>query len=141
MKKRKKERNQIAMNRKDNHMEKVILIVEDNLKNLKLFKDLLKAWGYTTLEALDGKQGVELAKTKMPDLILMDIQMPVMDGIEATKILKNDTETKDIPIVALTSYVMVGDEERIRAAGCDGYISKPIDIHELRKTIENYLPK
>jgi CheY-like chemotaxis protein len=116
------------MNRKDNHMEKVILIVEDNPKNLKLFKDLLRVWGYATIEALDGKQGVELAKTKIPDLILMDIQMPVMDGIEATKILKTYAGTKDIPIVALTSFVMVGDKERILEAGCDGYLAKPIDI-------------
>ncbi len=122
-------------------MEKVILIVEDNPKNLKLFQDLLRVWGYVTIEALDGKQGVELAKTKIPDLILMDIQMPVMDGIEATKILKTYAGTKDIPIVALTSFVMVGDKERILAAGCDGYLAKPIDIHELQKMVESYLPK
>ncbi len=122
-------------------MEKVILIVEDNPKNLKLFKDLLRVWGYATIEALDGKQGVELAKTKIPDLILMDIQMPVMDGIEATKILKTYAGTKDIPIVALTSFVMVGDKERILEAGCDGYLAKPIDIHDLQKMVESYLPK
>ena len=116
-------------------MEKVILIVEDDPKNLKLFRDLIQVSGYTTLEATDGKQGVELAREKKPDLILMDIQMPVMDGLEATKLLKNDDVTKDIPIVALTAYAMQGDEEKMREAGFDGYISKPIDVKGFLKKI------
>ena len=119
-------------------MEKVILIVEDEEKNLKLFRDLLQVSGYTTLEATDGKQGVELAREKKPDLILMDIQMPVMDGFEATKLLKNDDVTKDIPIVALTAYAMQGDEEKMREAGFDGYISKPIDVSDFLKKVKEY---
>ena len=119
-------------------MTKVILIVEDEPKNLKLASDLLQASGYTTIEATDGKQGVELAKAKNPDLILMDIQMPVMDGLEATRILKRDTTTKDIPVLALTSYAMKGDEERILEAGCNGYLAKPFDIQELLKEVAQY---
>ena len=119
-------------------MAKVILIVEDEPKNLKLASDLLQASGYTTIEATDGKQGVELAKVRNPDLILMDIQMPVMDGLEATRILKRDTTTKDIPVLALTSYAMKGDEERILEAGCNGYLAKPFDIQELLKEVAKY---
>lgn len=122
-------------------MEKVILIVEDDAKNLKLFRDLLQVSGYTTLEATDGKQGVELAREEKPDLILMDIQMPVMDGLEATKLLKNDDVTKDIPIVALTAYAMQGDEEKMREAGFDGYISKPIDVKGFLKKISEVISK
>lgn len=122
-------------------MEKVILIVEDDAKNLKLFRDLLQVSGYTTLEATDGEQGVELAREKKPDLILMDIQMPVMDGLEATKLLKNDDVTKDIPIVALTAYAMQGDEEKMREAGFDGYISKPIDVKGFLKKISEVISK
>ncbi len=120
-------------------MAKVILIVEDEQKNLKLIRDLLQKFGYTTIEATDGKQGVELAKTRRPDLILMDVQMPVMDGLEATRILKADATTKNIPIVVLTSYAMKGDKERILEAGCNEYLSKPIDIRELLKTVAKYL--
>ena len=119
-------------------MTKVILIVEDEPKNLKLASDLLQASGYTTIEATDGKQGVELAKAKNPDLILMDIQMPVMDGLEATRILKRDTTTKDIPVLALTSYAMKGDEERILEAGCNGYLAKPFDIQKLLEEVAKY---
>jgi CheY-like chemotaxis protein len=122
-------------------MEKVILIVEDDAKNLKLFRDLLQVSGYTTLEATDGEQGVELAREKKPDLMLMDIQMPVMDGLEATKLLKNDDVTKDIPIVALTAYAMQGDEEKMREAGFDGYISKPIDVKGFLKKISEVISK
>ncbi len=122
-------------------MEKVILIVEDDPKNLKLFRDLLQVSGYTTLEATDGKQGVELAREERPDLILMDIQMPVMDGLEATKLLKNNDVTKDIPIVALTAYAMQGDEEKMREAGFDGYISKPIDVKGFLKKISEVISK
>lgn len=122
-------------------MEKVILIIEDDAKNLKLFRDLLQVSGYTTLEATDGKQGVELAREKKPDLILMDIQMPVMDGLEATKLLKNNDVTKDIPIVALTAYAMQGDEKKMREAGFDGYISKPIDVKGFLKKISEVISK
>ena len=120
-------------------MAKTILIVEDEPRNLKLLRDLLQRFGYETMEATDGEQGVELAKTKIPNLILMDIMMPKMDGLEATRIIKADTNTKHIPIIALTSYAMKGDRERTIEAGCDGYIAKPVDIQEVLKAIEHFL--
>ena len=120
-------------------MEKMILIVEDESGNLKLIRDLLQVSGYLTLEATDGAEGIELAKAHKPDLILMDILMPVMDGFEATKILKADAETRNIPIIALTSYAMKGDEEKIRGFGCDGYITKPIDTREFLKKVSEFL--
>jgi len=118
-------------------MKKVVLIVEDDLKSLQLFRDLLQASGYTTIEATDGKKAVELAKAHKPDLILMDILMPVMDGFEATKILKADGETEYIPIIAITAYAI--DDARFREAGCDGYINKPIDTREFLKKVAEYL--
>ena len=120
-------------------MAKLILIVEDEPKNITLLRDLLQVSGYSTIEATDGKQGVELANAKKPDLILMDIQMPEMDGLEATRILKADATTSNIPVLALTSYAMKGDEERILQAGCDGYLAKPFNIQELLKTVAEYL--
>ncbi len=120
-------------------MTKLILIVEDAPRNLTLLRDLLQVSGYKTIEATDGKQGVELAKSKKPDLILMDVQMPKMDGLEATRILKADATTSNIPVLALTSYAMKGDKERILEAGCDGYLAKPIDIKELLKIVAEYL--
>ncbi len=120
-------------------MAKVILIVEDEPKNQKLVRDLLQASGNSTIEATDGKQGVELAKAKKPDLILMDVQMPVMDGLEATRILKADATISNIPVLALTSYAMKGDKEKILEAGCDGYLAKPFEIQELLKTVAEYL--
>jgi len=120
-------------------MAKVILIVEDEPKSLKLIRDLLQVSGYKTIEATDGEKGVELAKASKPDLILMDVQMPKMDGLETTRILKADATTSNIPVLALTSYAMKGDEERILEAGCDGYLAKPFDIQELLKTVAEYL--
>jgi two-component system, cell cycle response regulator DivK len=120
-------------------MGKTILIVEDEPKNMKLLRDLLQRFGYEILEASDGEQGVKLAGEKIPNLILMDIMMPKMDGLEATRIIKLDIKTKHIPIIALTSFAMKGDRERTIEAGCDGYIAKPIDILEVLKTIEHYL--
>jgi two-component system cell cycle response regulator DivK len=117
-------------------MAKMILIVEDEPKNMKLFRDLLQRNGYETIEANDGEQGVALARASNPALILMDIMMPKMDGIEATRILKTDSATKDIPIIALTSFAMKGDKERTLEAGCDLYLAKPVDIHELLKAVE-----
>lgn len=119
-------------------MAKVILVVEDDPKSLILTRDILRASGYTAIEATDGEQGVELAKSRKPDLILMGIQMPVMDGLEATRILKADTTTKNIPVLALTSYAMEGDKERILEAGCNGYLAKPFDIQELLKEVAKY---
>jgi len=118
-------------------MAKKILIVEDEPKNLKLLRDLLQRFGYETIEATDGAQGVELTKMKIPSLILMDIMMPKMDGLEATRIIKADTTTKHIPIIALTSYAMKGDRERTLEAGCNGYIAKPVDIQEVLKAVEH----
>jgi two-component system cell cycle response regulator DivK len=109
-------------------MGKTILIVEDEPRNLKLLRDLLQRFGYEILEATDGEQGVEKAKEKIPNLILMDIMMPKMDGLEATRIIKADTKTKHITVIALTFYAMKGDREKTIEAGCDGYIAKPIDI-------------
>ncbi len=120
-------------------MAKLILMVEDEPRNLTLLRDLLQVSGYKTIEATDGEQGVELAKSNKPDLILMDVQMPKMDGLEATRILKADTTTSNIPVLALTSYAMKGDKERILEAGCDGYLAKPIDIKELLKIVAEYL--
>ncbi len=120
-------------------MAKTILIIEDDPRNLTLFRDLLQISGYKTIEASDGKQGIELAKAKKPDLILMDIQMPGMDGLEATRILKADATTSNIPVIALTAYAMKGDKERILEAGCDGYLAKPINTDEFLKEVAEYL--
>ena len=121
-------------------MAKVILIVEDEPSNLKLLRDLLQASGYATIEATNGKQGTELARARKLDLILMDIQMPEMDGLEATRILKADVATRNIPILALTAYTMKGDREHMLEAGCDGYVAKPIDIQEFLEIVSEYLP-
>ena len=120
-------------------MREVILIVEDDPMSLELFRDVLQVSGYITLEATDGRQGVELAKEKKPDLILMDIQLPVMDGLEATSILKADPATKNIPIIALTAYAMEEDEERVIQAGADGYLTKPIRVQGFLEKVAEYL--
>jgi two-component system cell cycle response regulator DivK len=122
-------------------MGRVVLIVEDDPKNLKLIRDLLQIRGYTTLEATDGKQGVDMARAKMPDLILMDIQMPVMDGFEAISILKADPVTKSIPIIALTAFAMQGDREKCIEAGCNDYITKPLDTRAFVTKVKEYLEK
>jgi len=122
-------------------MGRVVLIVEDDPKNLKLIRDLLQIRGYTTLEATDGKQGVDMARAKMPDLILMDIQMPVMDGFEAISILKADPVTKSIPIIALTAFAMQGDREKCMEAGCNDYITKPLDTRAFVTKVKEYLVK
>jgi CheY-like chemotaxis protein len=120
-------------------MKKHILIVEDDNKNIILLRDILDISGYVTIEAGDGKSAVELAKKEMPDLILMDIQLPVMDGLEATKRIKADPATQKIPIFALTAFAMSGDREKVIQAGCDDYISKPYDIKELLEKVKNIL--
>ena len=120
-------------------MGKLILIVEDDPKSLKLFRDVLQVSGYATLEATDGRRGVQLAQEKKPDLVLMDIQLPVMDGVEATAILKADPATRDIPIIALTAYAMEEDQERVIQAGADGYLSKPIRIQRFLEEVKEYL--
>ncbi len=113
-----------------------ILIVEDNEKNLKLFKVLISSLGHETFTAMDGEAGVELARATMPDLILMDIQMPVMDGITALHVLKADEQTRSIPVIALTSYAMTGDKERFIKEGFTDYISKPIDKDSFLDTVK-----
>lgn len=120
-------------------MSKVILIVEDDPLNMKLFRDLLQVNGYVTLEAINGKQGVKMAREKQPDLILMDVQMPIMDGLEATRILKSDPVTTSIPIIALTSAVMPADREKAVQAGFDSFMSKPIDIHDFLEKVASEL--
>ncbi|MDH5525385.1 MAG: response regulator [Desulfobulbaceae bacterium] len=116
-------------------MKKKVLVIEDEPANMKLVLDLLEVAGHCTLAANNGRQGVELAQKELPDLILMDIQMPVMDGLEATRLLKADEQTKHIPIIALTALAMQGDDKIIKNAGCDGYITKPIDIKKFLKEI------
>ena len=107
-----------------------ILIVEDNPANLTLATFLLQSAGYTVISATDAEAGVALTKSEQPNLVLMDIQLPGMDGLEATALLKSDQTTRGIPVIALTALAMKGDEERILAAGCDGYIAKPLDYKE-----------
>lgn len=107
-----------------------VLIVEDNRANMTLATFLLQSAGHTVLSATDAEAGLALARAERPDLILMDIQLPGMDGLEAASLLKHDAATRTIPVIALTALAMKGDEERIRAAGCDGYIAKPIRYKE-----------
>lgn len=118
---------------------KKILIVDDNEKNRKLLKTIIESHGYETIEADNGKEGVRLARESKPLLILMDIQMPVMDGIEAAKILKSENEMADIPIIAVTSYAMKGDREKFLATGINDYIAKPIDVNEVISIIDKYI--
>lgn len=117
----------------------LILIVEDNPKNLKLIRDLLQFKGYKTIEAETAEAGIDLARERHPALILMDIQLPGMDGREAMKTLKGDTATQEIPIIALTASAMKGDREALLAEGFDGYIPKPIDIKEVPKVVASYI--
>jgi two-component system cell cycle response regulator DivK len=112
-----------------------ILIVEDNVANMTLTVFMLQSAGYTVLSATDAEAGLALARNEQPDLILMDIQLPGMDGLEATMLLKRDDATRAIPVIALTALAMKGDEERIRAAGCDGYIAKPMRLKEFLATV------
>jgi CheY-like chemotaxis protein len=116
-----------------------ILIVDDNQANLKLIRLLLQSEGYEVRTAADGEEAQELLKTFRPRLILMDIQLPGMDGLELTRRLKVNPETREIRVVALTAYAMRGDEQKACEAGCDGYIPKPIDTRTLPKIVEKYL--
>jgi len=116
-----------------------ILYVEDNFQNKRLVRKILKAKGYEVIEADDGEMGVELAASEIPDLILMDISIPKMDGIEATRLIKANPETEKIPVVALTANAMRGDRERFLAAGCDDYLPKPISTPDLLRVIKEHL--
>ncbi len=115
-----------------------ILVVEDNEKNMKLFRDVLQAVGFRTLEAGAGARAVELATEHGPDLVLMDIRLPDIDGVEALGRLRADKRTASIPVLALTAQAMEGDRERFLAAGFDGYLSKPVNIAELVATVKHY---
>ena len=118
---------------------KKVLIVEDNELNMKLFHDLLEAHGYRTVETRNGIEVLDLARQHHPDLILMDIQLPEISGLEVTRWLKDDAELKSIPVVAVTAFAMKGDEERIRDGGCEAYLSKPISVGKFIETIRQFL--
>jgi len=120
-------------------MPKTVLIVEDNVLNMKLFNDLLEAHGYTTIQTNSGVEAVELARRHRPNLILMDIQLPEVSGLEVTQWLKDDDELRSIPIVAITAFAMKGDEEKIRQGGCEAYLSKPISVVKFLETVRNYV--
>jgi two-component system, cell cycle response regulator DivK len=116
-----------------------ILVVEDNAANLKLATFLLESAGYVVISAPNAETGLTLARSQQPTLILMDIQLPGMDGLQATAILKADPSTRAIPVIALTALAMKGDEERIRAAGCDGYVAKPLAYKDFLTTVASHL--
>jgi two-component system cell cycle response regulator DivK len=119
----------------------IVLIVEDNAANMKLATLLLTNVGHTVLSALDAETGLTLARTELPDLILMDVQLPGMDGLAATALLKHDPATAMIPVIALTAMAMTGDREKSRVAGCDAYIAKPLRYRELYDAIDRLLER
>ena len=118
---------------------KTVLIVEDNELNMKLFHDLLDAHGYKTIQTRDGLEALDLARKHVPDLILMDIQLPEVSGLEVTKWLKEDDGLKKIPVIAVTAFAMKGDEEKIREGGCEAYIAKPISVVQFLETVDRFL--
>jgi len=120
-------------------MAKKILIVEDNELNMKLFHDLFESKGYDIVQTRDGMEALKIARAQMPDLILMDIQLPEVSGLEVTKWLKEDDNLKQIPVVAVTAFAMKGDEEKIREGGCEAYIAKPISVTNFLETVEQFL--
>lgn len=120
-------------------MSKTVLIVEDNELNMKLFNDLLEAHGYTTIQTKDGMEALKITRKERPDLILMDIQLPEVSGLEVTKWIKEDDDLKSIPVVAVTAFAMRGDEEKIREGGCEDYIAKPISVSKFLETVHKYL--
>ena len=121
------------------YTQKKVLIVEDNELNMKLFNDLLEVQGYAVFQTRDGLSALVMIRQNMPDLILMDIQLPEVSGIEVTKWLKEDDELKHIPVIAVTAFAMKGDEEKIREGGCEAYISKPISVVGFLQTIDGFL--
>ena len=118
---------------------KTILIVEDNELNMKLFHDLLEAHGYATLQTKDGNEALKLAREHFPNLILMDIQLPEVSGLEVTRWIKGDDSIRHIPVIAVTAFAMKGDEEKSREGGCEAYISKPISVAHFLETIRKFL--
>jgi two-component system, cell cycle response regulator DivK len=121
-------------------MRRLILVVEDQPDNRQIIRDMLSAFDYELAEAENGVEALEAVAKKKPDLILMDIQMPIMDGYEATRRIKADSATKGIPIIAVTSYALSGDEQKARDAGCDDYVPKPFSPKQLLAKIRQYLP-
>lgn len=120
-------------------MGKTVLIVEDNELNMKLFRDLLEAHGFNTLETKNGEEALKLARDHHPDLIIMDIQLPEVSGLEVTKWIKSDSDIQSIPIVAVTAFAMKGDEEKIREGGCEAYIAKPISVTQFIDTVKQFV--
>ncbi len=120
-------------------MTKTVMIVEDNELNMKLFHDLLESQGYSIIQTRNGMDALDLAKTHLPDLILMDIQLPEVSGLVVAQWLKEHDETAKIPVIAITAFAMKGDEERILNSGCEGYISKPISVPHFFATIKEYI--
>jgi two-component system cell cycle response regulator DivK len=118
---------------------KTVMIVEDNELNMKLFNDLLRANGYETLLMRNGYEALDALKEERPDLIIMDIQLPEISGLEVTKRIKQDESIRHIPVIAVTAFAMKGDEERIRQGGCEGYLSKPISVTTFIETVRSYL--
>jgi two-component system cell cycle response regulator DivK len=121
-------------------MTKRILVVEDQEDNRRIIRDLLMSVGFVLIEATDGEAGVRLAGTERPDLILMDVQLPLLDGHEATRRIKQDPELRHIPIIVVTSYALSGDDAKAMAAGCDAYVAKPFSPRQLLATIRRFLP-
>ena len=120
-------------------MPKTVLIVEDNELNMKLFHDLLEAHGYRTVGTRNGIEALELTRRHRPDLILMDIQLPEVSGLQVTQWIKDDEELRHIPVIAITAFAMKGDEEKIRQGGCEAYLSKPISVVKFLETVRNYI--
>jgi two-component system cell cycle response regulator DivK len=122
-----------------NGSAKTVLVVEDNELNMKLFHDLLEAHGYNILQTKDGMDALRIARESRPDLILMDIQLPEVSGLEVTKWIKEDEDLKSIPVIAVTAFAMKGDEEKIRDGGCEAYIAKPISVTNFLETVRKFL--
>src|SRR5215510_3725378 len=124
---------------REHGMAKTVLIVEDNELNMKLFRDLLEAHGYQTSGTSNGVEALDLVRKMRPDLILMDIQLPQVSGLEVTRWIKDDPELRTIPVVAVTAFAMKGDEERIREGGCEAYLSKPISVGKFIETVRRFI--
>ncbi|MCI4645636.1 MAG: response regulator [Hyphomonadaceae bacterium] len=120
---------------------KSVLVVEDNELNMRLFCDLLDSFGYKTFQCRDGARAVEIARKEMPDLIIMDIQLPEVSGLDITRWIKDDESLRHIPVLAVTAFAMRDDEQRVRKAGCEGYLSKPIQIVSFMRAVEDLMPQ
>jgi two-component system cell cycle response regulator DivK len=120
-------------------MSKKVLIVEDNELNMKLFNDLLEAHGYATVQTRNGMEVLDLVRVHRPDLILMDIQLPEVSGLQVTQWIKDDPSLRHIPVIAITAFAMKGDEEKIRQGGCEAYLSKPISVVKFLETVRNFI--